>query len=361
MPRAADAFLGDSIKDVVHNNASHVKPMIRYSAVKGGWSNWPGGRQALTNTGVNYPPAVSDLNINRLLTVLSCRATLSAANAVDQAIGTTTVRQFREMNSSQQITFIDSLWEASTSRHPFNTAARDMYDPGGGQPQNGNAPIPTSWQPDNTKRLSGTPWKKYCIGFRVDGSDQSSINRVLTNGMTQQRLSIPFMRNYRGLEITHTAAAVRTYARCWTMNNDIFNESAVCVSRNFFGATAFPERGTTHGSGEVCYLWAVDCSGMNGFDTEQYQLNIGGGSRNWRPGEKAFREIPVNRLLGYIPVKRHGVGDQNGWSFSIDKNTDWKLIHKEIDYRKRDYINGELKAWRGRVHHIPTSQDFANN
>lgn len=356
MARDDDAYLGDSIADV-QNNAHGQTAMSTYSNPIKGWRNWPGGKAALHGTEGTIPK-VSEMNAKRLLTVLAFRKTHSNAALFNNALGDTTVKQFREMSHIEQINYINGLWNAATSSHPFLTKAEDMYDPAGNKPTSGTAPIPTSWQPNDTKRLSGKPWQKFTVGFRVDGSDDSSIDRVKTNGMTQQRLALPFMRGRRGMEITETAAANTASARCWTANNDIFNETAVCVSRNFFGATAFPERTTIHTKGQACYLWAVDCSGLLGFDTEQYQINLPG-SRNWRPGEKAFQAIPPERLIGYIPVRRHGCPGQ-GWSFSIDSTTSWTLIHKVGDLRKREYINGELDAWKGRKHNIPGTHDFAN-
>jgi hypothetical protein len=356
MPRPANAFLTDPIRDV-QNNAHGNSAMATYSNPIGGYRNWPGGRRALFEEGIGYPPPVTDLNAKRLLSVLAYK-NFGDIGRLNIALGNTTVGDFRNMNQAQQLSFIDGLWNALTSVHPFMTPAENMFDPVGNAPVNERAPLPTSWKPDNTKRLQGRPWQTYRVGFRVDGSDPASIARVLQHGMTQQRLNLAFMRNVRGLEISSTAAAISSTARCWTSNNDIFNETAVCVSRNFFGATAFPERATIHAPGQVAYLWAIDCSGLMGFDTEDYQRNLPG-NRNWRPGEKAFRVITPDRIIGYIPVRRHGCPERGGWSFSIDNTTTWSLVNHVIDFRKRDYINGELDAWKGRRHDIPGSHDFA--
>lgn len=356
MPRAADAFFNDPISDV-QNNAHGSSAMNTFSNPIGGYRNWPGGRRALFEEGHQYPPAVTDLNAKRLLTVLAHR-NFGDPIRFNAALGNVSVGIFRNMNQAQQLNFIDGLWNALTTQHPFLTPAEEMFDPPSSLPINERAPLPTSWQPNNTKRLQGQPWRTFTVGFRIDGSDQSSITRVLQHGMTQQRLNQAFMRTTRGLEISSTAAAISSAARCWTLNNDIFNETAVCVSRNFFGATAFPGRDTIHGSGQASYLWAVDCSGLKGFDTEDYQRNLPG-NRNWRPGEKAFREIRPERIIGYIPVRRHGCPEGGGWSFSIDKTTKWTLVNQVINFKIRDYIDGELEAWKGEKRNIPGTHDFA--
>ena len=205
MPRAADAFLGDPISDV-QNNAHGSSAMNSYSNPIGGYRNWPGGSRAVSEESDQYPPPVTDLNIKRLLTVLAHR-NFGDSVRFNTALGNRTVRDFRNMNQAQQLSFIDGLWNALTTEHPFLTPAENMYDPVGNAPVTERAPLPTSWKPNNTKRLQGQPWRTYTVGFRIDGSDQSSITRVLQHGMTQQRLNQAFMRNVRGLEISSTAAA----------------------------------------------------------------------------------------------------------------------------------------------------------
>jgi hypothetical protein len=150
-----------------------------------------------------------------------------------------------------------------------------------------------------------------------------------------------------------------TRARVWTATNDIFNESAVCVSRNLFGAAAFPERNPDEDMD--VYLWAINCKDLLGFDTEAYQLGLGG-SKQWRPGEKAYEFIRPHRVIGYVKVKRlagyppEGCG---GWKFTIAQDAKWELNPNRYSIPNQvTYINALLEAWKG-TYEIPSAYDFA--
>ncbi|MEO0991911.1 MAG: hypothetical protein AAFX00_13315 [Pseudomonadota bacterium] len=214
------------------------------------------------------------------------------------------------------------------------------------------------------KQGYGDPFRHFKVGFRVDGSYTESIERVLGSGMTQQNQSDWFMKNKRGMVVEGTVAKDTHVARFWAGNHDIFNESAVCISRNFFGGTAFPLRGTYHNymhtgptsDSEFARLWAVNLSGMNGFDTEQRQLNVSK-NRVWRPGEKAFQAIGADRLIGYIEFRKLGAGQEGGWTFDIKPGTEWKFLNAGSEAQKQ-YCRDELAAWTG-CHFVPGAFDFA--
>jgi hypothetical protein len=308
-------------------------------------------------------PVVDEPTAERLLTVLIART--KGRDAAWQALANpVTVQAFRNMNDLQRTALINNLWNAITSQHAFTTAHAAMDDPANDTPANVVAPLPSSWCPvapgANTyhKRLAGKqPFRLYGIGFRVDGSNADSIRRNVGNGFTQQRLSPVFMLGTRGQRLDGTVLMDDTMARVWTLNHDIFNETAVCVSRNFFGATAFPERETNHKGSEVSYLWAVNCLNLQGFDTENYQVGLPG-SRQWRPGEKAFRAIPADRVVGYVPVQRRGCTHGGGWNFDIAKDVNWTFTGA-VTVAQRGYMIDELNAWRG-IHKIPALYDFAD-
>lgn len=340
----------------VHRRTPGVLPLNTFSPEAPG--RWIGGRKALTALYQNGPRQVGPRLCEKLLTVLAATPMGNDAR-VNAVLNGVTIRQFRERTPHQQIEFINQLWNAVTDSYAFDTAAANMYDPD----YAGNValqPLPTSWCPNpnggHHKRVAGQPWRRFQVGFRIDGSNLQSINRVLQQGMTQQRLNSAFMRGVRGQELEGTAAYNMATARVWSGNNDIFNESAVCVSRNFFGATAFPERSTLHHGAEFTVLWAVDCSNLNGFDTENYQRQLPG-NRSWRPGEKAFSSIPTGRIIGWIPVHRLGAPDEGGWRFEIRQDTNWTITGNP-SVAQRTYIMEELNAWRGQ-HTIPGAWDFA--
>lgn len=303
-------------------------------------------------------PAVNDLMIERLLSALA-----SAINGDRVKVRSITdpmsIRTFRKLNESGQLQLINQIWNAVSTTHAFDTLGKQMSDPSS-DAMDGDV-LPSSVCPvkpgesNFKKRLSGQPFREFGIGFRVDGSNKSSLERVLNNGMKQQRLSAGFMLGpYRGLRLDRTVMMDTGQARCWTGNNDIFNETAVCVSRNFFGGTAFPER-TTEGK---CYLWAVDVGDLRGFDTEGYQLGLPN-SRQWRPGEKAFPSIPKNNLVAYIEIDRFGAPKTGGWRVKIPEDANWKYVNQP-SVKVRKYLEDELAAWRSKqVYTIPSTYDFA--
>ena len=338
---------------------------------------WPGGRAALHGpAGPNGPPAVGALMGERLMTVLAHRnkANRGGFNA---ALGAMTIRDFRAAAPVARLAFIDALWNAVAAPRPFNRPAQTMDDPAYAELEEGDhRPFPTSWCPANAgvamvrpgaamprpacrKRVAGQPWRSVTIGFRVDGSSDRDIERIRGNGMTQLSLDPAITKGPgHGLVLTGTVANDYATARYWTDQNDIFNETAVCVSRNLFGATAFPLRETNHRGAEFSLLWAVKCAGLSGCDTEHEQVGVAG-SRWWRPGEKAFQAIPAANVLGWIKIRRRGAPAAGGWRFEIEKDMNWTFIPAaQPTVAQRVYMENELAAWRG-LHEIPASWDFA--
>jgi len=351
-PKTAIDYLARPIGDVCQNQQG-VLPMNCYSPAKG---RVPSGQDLLHN---GTPPApVGAEMAERLLSALASiiNGDNTAARAVTNRL---TIRQFRSLSEGEQTDFINEIWGAVATAHAFNQRPSVMFDPDYDD-TSGDRPLPTSICPVAAganafrKRLSGKqPFRELGVGFRVDGSDDSSITRIIRNGMTQQRLAGDFMLVRRGLRLDGTVMMDATQARVWTGNHDIFNESAVCVSRNFFGGTAFPERETNG----LCYLWAVDCLSLDGFDTEGYQLGLGG-ARQWRPGEKAFPSIPAARVLGYVQIDRRGAPATGGWRVDISKDAKWTLTGSP-SVAQRVYMEDELAAWRGGSYTIPATFDFA--
>ena len=218
-----------------------------------------------------------------------------------------------------------------------------------------------------------TPFKTLGVGFRVEGSGPNrsrDIARVKEEGMRAQVKNTALMRDIKGWGIDGTMIQTDTScARFWRNKNDIFNESAVCVSRNFYGATGFPERETGKDGPVTAVLWAVDCYLNIGFDTEQLQLDLGG--KNWRPGEKAYERIPRSDVIGYVEIERTGPapGGNGGWKFRIRDDARWTYLpgweppfmtttNKSRESRARDYIEEQLKAWRGKEYTIANAFDF---
>lgn len=325
------------------------------------------GREMLFHPN-NQPDLRERHMAERLLTCLS--ATPLGDNSWKTITDQYTVARYRAMDEHGQLDLINRIWNALSTTHAFSTPAAQMYDPDYSVPPDDRAPLPSSWCPTargattHHKRLVGRrPWRELCVGFRIDGSDQTAIDRNTSQGFKQQRLAEGFMLGVRGQRIDMTVLMNQALARVWTGNRDIFNESAVCVSRNFFGATAFPERETNHiligppDAPDRAYLWALNCEGMRGFDTEAYQLGLGNASQ-WRPGEKAFASFPAGRVIGYLRIQRLGAPIDGGWVFRIADDAQWVFTGGSASDAQRRYMVDELNAWRG-VNVVPAAFDFA--
>ncbi len=285
--------------------------------------------------------------------------------------GQMTVQHFMELDPAGQIKVIDQAWDKVCEKKAYNTKTEHMVEPTSAPSVAGLECLPSAVIPKQGGTFevfkspdapTGEPFKTLGVGFRVEGSiSGKDVERVQRSGMVPLVKSPALMLSIRGFEVTGTVIERDTAnARFWERKHDIFNESAVCVTRNFFGATAFPLRDTVR---DDTVLWAVDVLGMNGCDTEAYQVALGG--EQWRPGEKAYGSIPAKSLIAYVVIQRTGLGPGGkGWKFKIDKDAKWEMS-RFWDPRGRygavkRYIDGLLEAWRGPEHAIPQSMDFAN-
>jgi hypothetical protein len=207
------------------------------------------------------PPPVDDAMAQRLVSALASvgHGDTIAADAVTDPV---TILQFRRKSESEQLAFIDAIWNAISIPEPFTTPLSKMMDPVAGS-VDGTGPLPSSLCPTQPgaatfqQRVPGQTFRKYGVGFRVEGSSLKDVIRLTNDGFNQQRFNFGFMCGVRGLRIDRTIIARQTsMARLWTGNHDTFNETAVCVSRNFFGATAFPLR--TSDAYITCGPWTVE-------------------------------------------------------------------------------------------------------
>jgi hypothetical protein len=353
---------------------------------------WPGGREALEDEVENLGDARDCSN-----QLISALASDQKGNAQNQGEWNRkvaiTIRQFRD-KKQDRFSLINELWNILTTTYDFNTPLSGMYEPSVEDDHNYLAkvskklrPVPTAWRPAgfdaarsikpkefdnyydkirNDPSTSGI-WRKLGVGFRVEGNwsdSDSTINRLKKNGMTQWRENPELMAERSGFSIVGTQLEKELdKARFWNGNHDILNQTAVCVSRNFFGATAFPERWT---KGEYT-LFALDCYDLRGCDTEQKQLAIYQTEKRmrwWRPGEKAYQNIPWDHIIGWVKITRQGLPSGTGWKFSIDPgsnwtfNDDWRFNSNSTNIvQKMTYIIDELTAWRD-TFTVPEDFDF---
>jgi hypothetical protein len=311
-------------------------------------------------------PLVQQQMLTRLMTVL-CQTEHQHLWDTTLAKGIT-IKQFLKSGAVGQLATINALWDECTEPGVYNTVQSAMVD--NMNPVNAsNEQLPSSIHPAGggggavttfkTGRV-GTPFKDLGVGFRVEGSAAGKgigwhLGRVMRDGMWPQ-VTIETLMQMMGKNVAGTKVAGATTApRLNVEQKDLWNESGICVARSFFGATAFPYRYTT----DNVILWALDVTGLTGFDTEEYQkgnkLSLNG---PWRPGEKCFARIEPERVLGSVVIQKHG-DKKGGWSFEVGPDAQWDL-RAPGKAGQRDYIQAELAAWRGVRADVPTAYDFVN-
>jgi hypothetical protein len=336
----------------------------------------------------NNMPPVSQKMVQRLTTVIAQAAFGNGSTREDlfrdvtirghRHAGIMTIGQFMALSAADQLATIDQAWMKVCTKKSYNKLSSEMYEPTAAVVEEQGTPVPSGAIPGpgnsmtvgyfNEGRVPDA-FKGLGVGFRVDGSGANtagSIQRVLRDGMTTQLKNRPLMYDTKGWEVEGTTVDLDTNApRVWSTKNDLFNESAVCVARNLYGATAFPTREMTD---TEAVLWAVDVRGLIGFDTETYQTTLGA-NRQWRPGEKAYKKIPVSRLIGYTRFDKTGAPPEGGWRFRIPAPAAWTFIGDwnrpaQMNPGSREarvvaYVNAQLAAWAGPERTISGAYDFA--
>jgi hypothetical protein len=311
---------------------------------------------------------IQEQTLQKLITVL-CQTEVQGLLDTTLARGIT-VKSFLKSGQDGQIATINALWNECTTAGKYNKAQADMLDntnpvnPGAEQlpssihPVRGGSGAVSTFQ---TGR-AGTPFKTLGVGFRVEGSDDPKgkgvawhVNRVVTGGMWPQ-VTIDALMMGNGYNVSGTVVSTGSSLapRLNVTQKDLWNESGICVARSFFGATAFPYRET---KGQVI-LWALDVSGLVGFDTEKYQDKHKTANGAWRPGEKCFPRIDETRILGWVLVDKLGNGN-NGWEFSLPLDAKWGANTGKGNLAQRTYIEEELAVWRGTKVSVSTAYDFA--
>jgi len=341
-----------------------VTPMNLWSRAKG---SWPGGLAALTGAAAGGPGmAATDAMLPKICTALISLKQMGNYSNKEKA-RKTSVRQLLQMTAAERLAFVNQVWNWAATPRTLTTLAEAMYVPGAVPTEKSTMPSSYCPSPDNPalhrRRAAGPAgediWKTLTVGFRVDGTSDADIRRITSNGFTPQVLSEAFMINTRGQDVRGTAAASGTTPRTWSENGDIWNESAVCVSRNLYGATLFPERTTGEGvaGGTTVILWAINCRGLLGFDTEESQYGLADATKRWRPGEKAFGTIPPGRAIGYVRIRRTGGQAGVNSTVAIDPTASWTFLSAWHHSEKATYVSDELDAWRG-SRSIPSSMDW---
>ena len=346
----------------------------------------PGKRDLMLNGGAvaDNLPRVEFKMMQRLTTIIAQAAFGNGSTRPDlfrdvliggrTIPGIMTIRQFMTLSAVDQMAAIDQGWNKVCTKRGYNKLTRELYEPTSPLVGANTTPVPSGAIPGpgggmtvaylNDARIPDA-FTGLGVGFRVDGSGadyQRSIDRVTGLGMTTQLKNRYLMHTIKGWEVEGTTVDLDTNApRVWATKNDLFNESAVCISRNFYGATAFPLREME----DTAVMWAVDVAGLRAFDTEAYQMTQ---NRQWRPGEKAYKNIPSNKVMGYMLFNKLGAPAAGGWQFRIPDGTTWTFLGDwanaggdatSREARMRAYANAQLAAWSGADRTIAGAYDFA--
>jgi hypothetical protein len=333
--------------------------MVFDGQVRNLWTTVSGNIGAINNTATDIvPPRLIFQNVGH------------PKHNTNPTVDQLTVGDYEALERDSQVHVINALWKAMVVRVIPNKLPRQMFEPTQTEPNKsftGNT-IPPVTAKGNGSQLtsrgivtfSQTPFQRYGIGFRGSSSDY---------GMTSAKGATPAFQdlNYAATENKHvqgTVMAETENIKLWTKNRDVVGETGVCVCRTLFGATAFPERNTGAGASVDIYLQAVYVGNLKGYDTEAFQIATGADAV-WRPGEKVYTRVPRENVIGWIKVKRHGLGPGgNGWTFEVPADPKWTpgqffRYKSEITKEAQTYLDELLKAWAGR-HEIPGEWDFAN-
>jgi hypothetical protein len=328
---------------------------------------------------------VREQTLQRLTTVIAQAAAGNGSSVhdifKDAPVGTRvvqgnmTIGQFMGLSDMEQMQVVNLGWDRVCKKKAYNQLAREMFEPTSVTIAPSGPPVPSGAIPAagngmvagyvNQAKVPDA-FTGLGVGFRVDGSGSNiagTIDRILKEGMTTQLKNRYLMFSIKGWEVQGTTVDLDTNApRVWRTKDDLFNESAVCVSRNFYGATAFPLREST----DEALLWAVDVGGLIGYDTEDHQVRLG---RQWRPGEKAFKRIAPSRLIGYARFNKLGAPPEGGWRFKIPTGTTWTFLNayanpgsynqNSREAQIRSYVTNQLTAWSGPDRTISGAFDFA--
>lgn len=290
------------------------------------------------------------------------------------------ISDFNGYKIQQQLDTLNGLWNCVFEAIQPTKLASAMCD---GLPVlTGAGPLPSSIRPlannGQVTRLGPGPepaaWTKWQVGFRVDGgkgrggSTRDDLPRVLREG-TWPLLKSPDLAATIVGKWFHRIAASSSAKLYWSyQNRDIYNESGTCVARSILGATAYPYRNSQNatdgldislgGNLEFQYLFAIDCSGKYGFDTEQKQKDAGNYSL-WRPGEKCFLGFDANKILAWTKLVRMGPAAPSGggWSFNFPEPR-WNWV-KRPGGELETFLDQELASWTaGERYKISATYDF---
>lgn len=306
------------------------------------------------------PNAVTDHELKALMTALIL-IQQHGANA-DSPLNLT-LSAFKAKTTLQKLQAIDAIYATAVESVIPTVAAESMVEPLRKEAVVENQPHHTAIirQPNGGFALRvdtpTNPWRTHTIGYRCEGklTDAADLQRITTAGLQPIYANPPVTIAVKGHHIQGTIMGDMSTIKLFKGNRDVVGETGTCVARTLLGGTAFPDRKTQG----LYWFWAVNCRGLMGIDTEQWQLSRTG-TAVWRPGEKVFPGIPANRLIARCEINRLGLSDNgsDGWSFEFPISSKWHFMNATPT--QKDWLNAELDAWKvGRRHSIDGTMDFA--
>lgn len=368
----ANPLLNDAIQNVVNKNIEGAKfylcqdvrraPLLRRQSAADQPEIIPDPDlytifTALLEMKSSYPGALEPPGVPSRATMLS--SSIAAFNALTRA---------------QQFAWLNQLWAKCYDAVVPATLAQNMVEGAAAvHPTSGS--MPSCLRPANAAQAATTwiagptpnAWALHRIGFRIEGGHARSSNppdadltRVRNTGISPLCTNTPAAlqlvgKSYAGLDV-----ALGTHVHLGYQNRDVYNESASCVSRTLLGATAFPKRNSDSDSPtDRCvyqYLFACQCTGLLGVDTEAWQ-QAQVGVNLWRPGEKAFLSIPAGNIIGYTTLERRPLDATCSWRFRFRTST-WTWVNAPSQ-DIQNYLNDELSCWAANQwYDVPLGYDF---
>jgi len=248
------------------------------------------------------------------------------------------------LSANQHLQLIDEIWSCMIRFIAYNRTVGAMVDP-----RPGNHPSSLSRPDEAVFRTKG-------ICYRCDSRDPGS---VLASGfLPLYRFNPPTYAIATILQSTATGGnGVDQSAGYWRSNDDIVNQTSVCVSRTLRGCGKFPRPQDTG----THYLYAFKLPTQKlGLDTEALQPY----QRRWQPGEKAFAELTPAEIIGWTIAYKGGsdtgTSAFNSFRFRIVE-PGWNFTAR-ADVADRQYLDDELKALcsgpSGREITVLASEDF---
>lgn len=258
----------------------------------------------------------------------------------NQFVTSYTVQDLKNASLDLKIRIIDEIYKEIIDFHPYINAVKLMEDP---REENDPSSLST-----DTKMFS-----KHGICYRCD---TRSPDDVLQHGFIPSYQFSP-ATDVQGTILCKccTGTGMPMSVGYWKANQDIVNETSVCVARCLQGVPKFP-RPSSQGSH---YIYAFQLSQEKvGVDTEALQPM----NRRWYYGEKAFHDLKPTECIAWIPIDKLGGTDVPVVYHYKFLSKNWNFTANATSF-ERKYLENELRELFGILgnpfSYNKTTRDFA--